>query len=376
MTDIADIFRVHASDYLSSHDAHILPSRHRAIWDIIACRSGALGGHLMECDTCGYSHYSYHSCCNRSCPKCLNHNSDRWVNNRMKELLPVTYFHVVFTLPKVLRWIALLNQKIVYDILIQAAAKALKKLGKDPHYIGGKIGFYTVLHTWTRALLFHPHVHCLIPGCGISADGKTWIPGRKNYLFPVKPLADIFRAIFMKMVRKKLPDLTFPQAIWKPKWVVHIKRSIQGPEKVLKYLGRYIHRIAITNNRILSLMNGEVRFRYKDNREKCWKTMTLPAVHFINRFLQHVLPKGFHKVRTYGFLHPTQRNLFQKIQRIATNNLNREKPSQKEETAVEEVRKTPFTLPCRKCSDGTMRIVSILQPVVKYRSSFSRAPPQ
>lgn len=369
MTEIADIFRAHGHDYLSMHGHHILPSQHRAMWDIIACRSGQFGGHLMACDQCGHTHYSYHSCCNRSCPKCLTKISEKWVEARKKERLPATYFHVVFTIPKELRGLVIRHQKIFYGILFKAAANTLKKLGHDPHYMGGDIGFYAVLHTWTRALLFHPHLHCLIPGCGIDPEGK-WISGRKNYLFPAKPMADIFRAYFMKKARKAMPDITFPQAVWKPRWVVHIKPSIQGPEKVMKYLGRYIHRVAITNHRILELKEGNVRFKYRDNQENCWKTMTLTAVQFIHRFLQHVLPRGFHKVRTYGFLHPTQRQRL--IQAIGTNI---SELSQKTIKNTEKHKTKPFTLPCVKCPKGLMRVIQILIPVRQGQDRYSRGPP-
>jgi hypothetical protein len=374
MTEIADIFRVHVQDYLSSHGKPLLSSQYQAIGDIIACRSGVLGGHLMACEKCGHTQYSYHSCCNRSCPKCLGKNSEKWVEERRKELLPSTYFHVVFTIPKELRWIVMRHQKVLYGILFQAAAKTLNKLGQDPHYIGGDIGFYAVLHTWTRALLFHPHLHCLIPGCGIDSDGK-WIPGRKNYLFPYKPLADIFRATFMKMARKALPDISFPQAVWTPKWVVHIKPSIQGPEKVVKYLGRYIHRVAITNNRIQGLDNGKVVFKYRDNQENRWKTMTLPAAQFINRFLQHVLPKGFHKVRTYGFLHPTQRNRLQTARNAECKEPSPQTASVHQKVSSSKLNRVSFTLPCQNCSDGILRITGFIPPSIKYQFKCPRAPP-
>lgn len=373
MTEIADIFRVHASDYLSVHGAYILPSQYRAIWDIIACRSGVLGGHLMACEKCGHTQYAYHSCCNRSCPKCLCKNSEKWVEERKKELLPITYFHAVFTIPQELRLIAMHHQKVVFDILFRAASKTLRKLGQDPHYIGGEIGFYAVLHTWTRALLFHPHLHCLIPGGGINSDDK-WMSGRDKYLFPVKPMADIFRAIFMKMAIKALPDIGFPQIVWKPKWVVHVKPSIQGPEKVLKYLGRYIHRVAITNNRILEMNKGNVCFKYRDNQEHCWKTMTLPAFQFMQRFLQHVLPTGFHKVRTYGFLHPTQKKRLQNAREHACKDTSPKESSMNQEASAKTIRAS-FTLPCRICIGGTMRIIGFIPPSVRYKYQFSRAPP-
>lgn len=348
MPELADIFRLHAPDYYKAHYDQMLPSHKRAVWDIIACRSGILGGRMYECDRCDHEQYAYHSCCNRNCPKCQHKLTEKWVQKRQEELLPATYFHVVFTLPKEFRNIAFSHQKILYDILIKSAAKALKKLAKDPRYIGGEIGIYTVLHTWTRAVLFHPHVHCLVPGGGISSDNEHWIPVKNNFLVPAKPLSIIFRAIFMKMVRKALPSIKFPQAVWKPNWVIGIRRSFQGPKKVLEYLGRYIHRIAITNRRILALEDGKVTFRYKNNKEKCWKTMTLSAIQFMYRYLQHVLPKGFHKVRYWGFLHPSNRYRLKKMQSHLTNETDQTTQSQtcqeKESTCG-----THVTLPCPKC---------------------------
>ncbi|NCC58871.1 MAG: IS91 family transposase, partial [Synergistales bacterium] len=199
------------------------------------------------------------------------------------------------------------HQKVLLNALCKAAAYSLMKLALDPHYIGGKIGILSVVHTWTRAMIYHPHVHCLVPGGGL--DGSRWIPARKGFLVPVTALSKIFRARFMELAGEALPEVVFPDSVWEKDWVVYSKASVQGTEKVLNYLARYMHRVAITNSRILSIDDGRIRFRYKDSRENAWKVMTLPAEEFIRRFLQHVLPRGFHKVRYYGILSHSNRHL-------------------------------------------------------------------
>ena len=202
---------------------------------------------------------------------------------------------------------------------MEAAALALMKLASDPRYVGGKIGMLSVLHTWTRALVYHPHVHCLIPAGGLSHDQRYWIEARKNYLVPVRALSDIFRATFISLARRKLPEAVFPESIWKTRWVVYCKSSTHTADKTLTYLARYIHQTAITNSRILAAEGGKVTFRYKDSRESRWKTMTLEAAEFIRRFLQHVLPRGFHKVRYYGLLSPRNRCLLEQIRQELTD---------------------------------------------------------
>lgn len=212
------------------------------------------------------------------------------------------YYHVIFTLPQELRGVARLHQKKLYALLMQSAAHALLKLTADPHYVGGLVGIMAVLHTWGSNLAYHPHVHCLVTGGGVSADGQQWQPARADYLVPVKALSKLFRGMLLNQIRRRLPGIQLPSSLGHKDWVVHCKPAVQGMEKVLEYLGRYIHRIAITNSRILSIDDGKVTFRYRDSRTAATKTMTLDANEFIRRFLQHVLPSRVHKVRYYGLL--------------------------------------------------------------------------
>jgi len=354
--EVADIFRRYGAAYLDKYDEN-LPSRHRrAFQDILHCRTPALGGHLYACDHCGHQVFSYHSCRNRSCPKCHGEDTEAWLENRRKELLPVEYFHVVFTLPKELRNPVRSHPEILYGILMKAAAKSLIKLAADPHYVGGLIGVLAVLHTWTRTLLYHPHVHCLVPAGGVS-DDQEWLPARKNYLVPVKALSKIFRGMFRDMVPKELPALMIPKVAWIKEWVVYCKPALQGADKVLTYLGRYVHRIAISNSRILSIEDGKVTFRYQQCGDSQWKTMTLPANEFMRRFLQHVLPKGTHKVRYYGLWSPANRSRLHQLQIL----LARDKPVPPHERNFpeEEILAIPLSAEktCPHCGKGLLVLI-------------------
>jgi Putative transposase len=237
-----------------------------------------------------------------------------WLAERRQELLPVPHCHVVLTLPQELPALGRRHQQDLSDMLLRAAAQALSKLAMDPHYVGGLIGVLCILHTWSRTLTYHPHVHCLVPAGGVSADRTEWRPARTSYLVPVHALAKLLRGLFLKLLRQERPDLIIPKAVWTKGWVVHCKPAVQGTEKVLNYLGRYIHRIALTNARLLSIDNGQVCFRDQDSQDQRWKTMTLPAHEFIRRFLQHVLPQGFHTVRYYGLWSPSHRPLLHQLQ--------------------------------------------------------------
>ena len=306
MGEVADIFRLHGARYLERFGERTLPSHRRALRDLQNCRTAALGGQLYVCDRCGREHYVYHSCRNRACPTCHRRDTEAWLAARRQELLPVPYFHVVFTLPDTLRDLVRRHQKTVYPILMKAAARALMKLAADPHYVGGLVGVLAVLHTWSRTLTYHPHVHCLVPGGGRTADGQ-WRPAREGYLVPVRALSPIFRGIFFDLLAKALPDTTIPGSVRKQPWVVYCKPAVQGAEKVLKYLARYVHRVAITDSRILSVEAGNVTFRYQNAKDGQWRTMTLTGEEFLRRFLQHVLPKGVHKVRYYGLWAPSNK---------------------------------------------------------------------
>ena len=255
-----------------------MPHNHmRALFDITACRTEKMGGHLEECDRhCGHFDYVYHSCKNRSCPKCHGADTQKWLAKRESELLPVPYFHLVFTLPSELREVVRGNQKALYAVLFEAAIAALSRLGIDRKYLGGQLGMVAVLHTWTRAKEYHPHLHLLVPGGALDKDG-TWRPARRKFLVPVKALSPIFRALFMKRARKALPTASFPGEVWEKDWVVFSRPTFKKTKKVLSYLSRYVYRVAITNNSIIALEKDYVTFRYQNSDTRQWKTMRLPA---------------------------------------------------------------------------------------------------
>lgn len=321
MTTLAEIVNVHGDEYLRAFGQNMLPSHRRVLNDIAACRTEAMGGHVTECEVCGHQRYYYHSCKNRSCPQCHGGDTRKWLEKRETDLLPVRYFHLVFTLPGELRDIVRRHQKRLYAILMQAAAETLLKTGLDPKFIGGKLGMLAVLHTWTRAMEHHPHVHLLVPAGGLDRDG-VWRQSRKKFLVPVRVLSRLFRARFMKLARTALPEEAFPREVWDKEWVVFCKPAFNRARKVLRYLGRYIHRIAITNNRIVSLRAGMVSFRYQNSDTRQWKTMALPAKEFLRRYLQHVLPQGFHKVRYYGLLSPANRVTLKRLQLVLAERVN------------------------------------------------------
>lgn len=356
MTDLAGIVREFGPEYMTQYGDRMLPSHYRALQDIVACRTEVLGGHLAQCDQCGHQHYSYHSCRNRSCPQCHTGDSARWLEKRQAELLPIPYFHVVFTLPDTLQEMVWRHQKLMYAALFKATASALLSLSADPRYVGGNIGCLSVLHTWTRQLGRHAHIHCLVTGGGLTTDGH-WQNARKKYLLPVTALSPLFRAKFMSLARKSLPDERFPESVWKKDWVVYCKPALQGSNKLLGYLGRYVHRIAITNRNILALNKKQVTFKYKDSKDHLWKRSTLPGEEFLRRFLQHVLPRGFHKVRYYGLLSPRNRSRLRQLQlTLAAKDPKTASPAE-EPLAGSETEELP---PCPRCETGFMLVVLLL----------------
>lgn len=290
----------------------MLPGHKTALDDIIQCRTQDLGGHLYKCDECGHKVFSYHSCKNRGCTTCQNDETEQWIEEQKQALLPVPYFFVTFTLPQQLREIVRSHQVVLYDILMKAAAHSIIDLARDPHYVGGLTGVMAFLHTWGRTMSYHPHVHCIIPGGGLAE--QNWVPSKKKYLVPVHALSKIFRGKFMEMAKQALPNINFPESVWKTGWVVNCQPVSYNVEHLLSYLGRYVHRIAITNSRILSVENEKVIFSYKDTRDNKKKTMMLTAEEFIRRYLQHVLPKGFHRVRYYGLWAPKNKSLLYQLQ--------------------------------------------------------------
>ena len=319
--EVADIFRRYGAAYRESHGASLCIAQRRVMSAIELCRTAALGGHVERCDHCDHQRICYNSCRDRHCPKCQSLARAQWLDDRRSELLDTQYFHVVFTIPQSLAAIALQNKEIVYGILFRAASETLRTIASDPEHLGAQIGFFAVLHTWGRALFHHPHLHCVVPGGGISPDGTRWISCRRKFFSPVLVLARLFRRLFLDYLRKAFDagDLQFFSSleslrtrdaflrhiapIQKKDWVVYAKRPFAGPEQVLKYVARYTHRIAISNNRLLDIDDGKVQFRWKDYRNgHRQKTMTLGADEFIRRFLLHVLPNGFQRIRYFGFL--------------------------------------------------------------------------
>jgi len=353
MLEVADVLSRYGDEYLRKFGEKMLPSQHRAFADILNCRTDVMGGHVFECDKCGYRHYSYHSCRNRSCPKCHKNDTAAWLEQRRQELLDVVYYHVVFTLPQELRSIVRLHQKKLYGILMKSAAQAVIKLAADPRYVGGLVGVMCVLHTWSSSLVYHPHAHCLIPGGGLFVDRKQWLPSRNNYLVPVKALSKIFRGIFTQMAHKELPDIELPASIWQKDWVVYCKPTVQGTDKVLNYLGRYVHRVAIANSRILSIDGGKITFRYKDSKSHRTKTMKLKAEEFIRRFLQHVLPKGVHKIRYYGLWSPANRKYLYKMKELLNNGDAAQHPEPQQDQ-ISDFEKLPERQKCPHCKLGTL----------------------
>ncbi|HWU41019.1 MAG TPA: transposase, partial [Candidatus Acidoferrum sp.] len=310
MLEIAEIFRLHGESFRAHHA--LTPWQLKAMADIEHCRTAYLGGHWERCDRCGHEHYSDHSCRNRHCPKCHGEQTAAWLEKQQARLLPVAYYLLTFTWPASLRSLAQSHPRPIYHLLIRAAVASLQKLARDPQWVGGTLPILAVLHTWTRALLFHPHVHLLVPAGGIGPEG-TWVPAHHpHFLVPGYAVSEIFRAK-IKTGLNKLGWLDPSRPCWHQKWVVHGRPAGSG-EKVLGYLARYVFRIALSNSRLEQLTEGEVTFRYRDNHTQQLRHLTLPAEQWIERFLQHVLPKGFVKVRTYGLWSAPQRALLAHIQ--------------------------------------------------------------
>jgi hypothetical protein len=299
MVEIADVFRRHGPAYRAKYGDRMPPS-HRVVMQAIEhCRTEVLGGQVYYCDECDEALYSYHSCKNRHCPKCQNDAAQDWLERQQDLLLPVPYFMLTFTLPEGLRAVARSNQKCVYNLLFRTSAAATQELAQDPRFVGGKIGMIGVLQTWARDLTYHPHVHFLVPGGGLAPDGESWRSARDTFLVPVKPLAILFRAKFRDALRETDLFDQVPAEVWTQDWVVHCQPVGEGVT-ALKYLAPYIFRVAISNNRILRVEDGTVTFRYTASDTGETRYCTLTVEEFIRRFLQHVLPKGFVKVRYYG----------------------------------------------------------------------------
>lgn len=371
MPELADVFACYGGAYLDKYGDAMLPSHRRALQDILHCRTEAMGGHAFQCDACGQIHYSYHSCGNCSCPKCHHTQTEDWLAQRCQELLPTDYFHVIFTIPAELRGYVRSHQTKLCGMLMKAAAQSLIKLAADPHYVGGLVGILAVLHTWGGALSYHPHVHCLVPAGGLNRDSGEWLSSKKDFLVPVKALSKIFRGLFRHLVRKTCPDLAIPASVWNCPWVIHCKPAGGGTETVLNYLGRYVYRVAITNSRIISVDHGPVAFRYKDSGHGQWKTMSLPGEEFIRRFLQHVLPRGFHKVRYYGLWAPGNRGLLRHVQLQLTLKDDRPPAQDSEPDVGQEASPSEHPLSGRKCPHCGKGVLVWLHRIPR----LGRAPP-
>jgi hypothetical protein len=356
MIELAHIFRRHGPDYQVKYAEQMLPSHRQAMRAITNCRTEALGGHVYRCDHCDEERYSYHSCRNRHCPKCQHNAAEDWLERQQDFLLPAPYFLLTFTLPGELREFARSNQRAIYNLLFRASAAATQQLAQDPRFVGGQIGMIGILHTWGRDLNYHPHVHYLIPGGGLGVEGQSWLPSREDFLVHVKPLSILFRAKFREALKKTELFALVPEKTWQQEWVVHCQPVGNGAA-ALKYLAPYIFRVAISNRRILKLADGKVTFRYTESGTGQSRICTVAAEEFIRRFLQHVLPKGFVKVRYYGFFSSGSRHRLRQVRRLlcaqATPAL--EEPSQETASTSE------LACLCPQCGQ-VMRLVQTVKP--------------
>lgn len=317
--EVADIVRAHGSDFLAHHRTS--PAQRRVLKDLACCRTATLGGHVERCDSCSHERIAYNSCRNRHCPKCQGSVAAQWMQDRAQELLNVPYFHVVFTLPDCIAALALQNPRIIYDILFRAASQTLLEVAANPKHLGAKIGFLAVLHTWGQNLHFHPHLHCVVPAGGLSFCGKKWINAKKDFFLPVRILSRVFQGKFIAQLKQAYQrgDLQLSGSLarlvhggawqhWlnvavRSQWVVYAKPPFGGPQVVLKYLARYTHRVAISNRRLIQLQDGHVTFSIKNYAKGGARgILTLTAEEFLRRLLMHVLPKGFMRIRHFGFL--------------------------------------------------------------------------
>jgi len=380
--EVADIFRVHGPAYRQAHE---MPVRHlRAMRAIETCRTAELGGHVEECDQCGRLRISYNSCRNRHCPKCQGLDKERWLEARKEDLLPTVYFHAVFTVPEGIKPVALRNQRVVYSILFRAVSEILGELTGDPKYLGAEVGFIAVLHTWSQTLIDHPHLHCIVTGGGLSRDGSRWISCKREFFLPVKVLSRLFRGKFLAYLKEanKKGRLVFPgkiaslrekgafnallRELYEQEWVVYCKPPFRSPDKVMDYLGRYTHRVAISNNRLVKLEEGKVSFLYRDRRDNDRvKLMTLDISEFIRRFLMHILPDGFMKIRHYGIL--SNRNRRGKLglcKRLLGVDCVHEERERKTESWQDLLTKITGHDPriCPYCGKGKMVLKEVLNP--------------
>ncbi|SFG54817.1 Transposase zinc-binding domain-containing protein [Novosphingobium sp. CF614] len=381
--EVADIFRAAGPAYRAAHAGHLSLGQLKVMTAIENCRTAALGGHVEACDECGHWRIAYNSCRNRHCPKCQGAAARTWLAEREADLLPVGYFHVVFTLPAEIADIAFQNKAVVYDLLFRAASETMLTIAADPRHLGARIGITAVLHTWGSAMTHHPHVHMIVPGGGIAIDGMRWVSSRPSFLLPVRVLGTLFRRLFltrllalfdvgklgffgtMASLAERKAFLRHLAPVRKKRWVVYAKPPFAGPQAVLAYLSRYTHRVAISNRRLIDFDEASVTFRFKDYRrdgQERQQVMTLTSDEFIRRFLIHVLPRGFHRIRHYGLLSSSARK---DSLALARKLLNAEVPMIKTEAD----QPTDNRPPC-PCCGGHMTIIEAFA-----RWCQPRAPP-
>jgi hypothetical protein len=382
--EVADIFRDHGAAWRRAYAGHVSLEQMKVMSAIERCRTAALGGHVEQCQDCRHTRIAYNSCRNRHCPKCQGTAARDWLADREAELLPVGYFHVVFTLPRAIADIAYQNKRVIYDLLFKASTETVLTIAADPRHLGARIGITSVLHSWGSAMTHHPHVHMIVPGGGISLDGQSWVPCRPNFFLPVRVLSRLFRRLFLQMLvaaheagrltffanHQALADMTAFAAFLKPlgksEWVVYAKQPFGGPEAVLAYLSRYTHRVAISNRRLISIDNNRVTFKYKDYRIEGsgrYTTMSLDVAEFIRRFLMHVLPKGFHRIRHTGLLANGNR-----AANIARARELLDVPAPEVETSATADEPSELARPC-PCCGGRMIVIEVFEPGCqpKYR---------
>lgn len=380
MITLGDIFRRYGSQYRARYGRHMSADQHAAMRAIEACRTEALGGPVYRCPSCQFTRYSYHSCRNRHCPTCQQNATQAWLAEQHALLLPVPYFLVTFTLPAELRGIARAHPETIYPLLFRASAAALQQLAQDPRFLGGQIGMLGVLQTWTRDLRYHPHVHYLVPALALTPDAKRWLVGKHDFLVHVKPLGQLFRAKFRIGLRQTPGTGQVDARVWAKSWVVDC-RPVGSGLSALKYLAPYIFRIALSNNRIEQVANDAVTFRYTEGKTGAHKRATLPVDTFIGRFLAHVLPKGFVKVRAYGLLHPSKRRLLAEVRSIlALQQIALPQP--RAVAALEPLVTVPDVSRCPSCGQP-MQLIQTLppkrqqeRPLALVGAPSSRGPPQ
>jgi len=387
--EVADVFRAYGQTYRTTHQGHLSLAHHKVMSAIEHCRTRVLGGHLLHCPQCHHAQIAYNSCRNRHCPKCQASSAKRWLEARQTELLPVEYYHLVFSLPASIADLAYYKKDVMYGILMKMVAQTLLTIAADEKYLGAQVGVTFVLHTWGSAMTHHPHVHGIVPGGGLSLDGKQWCSCKKGFFLPVRVLSRLFRRLYLTRLEEayqqgKLQFFGHSQKLadegqfnaWlnkhrKMEWVVYAKRPFAGPDAVLNYLARYTHRVAIANSRLVSKDKSTVSFHWKNYRVKSQqrqRTMQLTHDEFIRRFLLHILPSRFHRIRHYGLVANAQRKRNLKQARILLHVKEPEPPAQEETSSTEIERIQPFI--CPKCQTP-MVIVEILVGI-----NYPRAPPE